>query len=107
MRFALLLALPLLVACAVADEPPQIEPDGSACATLASCGCTPGTTYTCPSSGEIVTCGEGGAWPETPCMSGDAGADATTIVDATTDTAEAAPEQDGNSADVATDSPAD
>jgi hypothetical protein len=106
MRFALLFALPLLVACSVADEPPQIESDASACVTLTSCGCTAGTTYKCP-SGEIVTCQDGGTWPEAPCMSGDAGVDATAMVDATTDTAEATPEPDGNSADTATDSPAD
>jgi hypothetical protein len=105
MRFVapLLLVLPVLAACAVADEPPQVESDASDCVTLISCGCKAGTTYTCP-SGQIVTCQDGGTWPESPCMSGDAGMDAT-IGDASIDVVEAATGDDAD--DAATDSPAD
>jgi hypothetical protein len=108
MRFVapLLILLPILTACAVADEPPQVESDAAACATIISCGCTPGVTYTCP-SGQIVTCQDGGTWPEEPCTSGEAGIDAT-VGDATSDTAETSTTEAASDAnDAAIDSPAD
>jgi hypothetical protein len=108
MRFAapLLLVLPLVAACAVADEPPQVESDASDCASILSCGCTPGTTYTCPSSTIVVTCQDGGVWPESPCMPGDASFDGA-VGDATTDVTDASTSHAPDANDAAPDSPAD
>jgi hypothetical protein len=96
-----LLSVTLVAACAVADEPPQIEPDATSCASIITCGCTPGVTYTCP-SGQIVTCQDGGTWPEEPCNAGEAGVDAT-VGDATTDAADSSSHVSEAAADVAAD----
>jgi hypothetical protein len=114
MRFVapLLFVLPLLVGCSdVFSEPPQVESDASDCVSLISCGCTAGTTYTCP-SGEVVTCQDGGVWPESPCTAHDAGPDATTAGDAASDALDAATTDvvDGESddgGDAAGDAPTD